>query len=172
VPGEVELKYLALHVVVESPKPAEAWNILPVSRSGPCGRHVDQLLRFGLTVWNKANLNGWTHPWMSSSTKEGALHKNYLFAKSSDWNIIPMWMISSLFAWSIYFYSNNYRTCTKRKSWLLHSDRYQPNILYYALQHEICVCRIFIDWFASGIHYWYHLYGIYVVFTCDDISDQ
>jgi hypothetical protein len=30
VPGEVKLKYLALHVVVESPKPAEAWNILPV----------------------------------------------------------------------------------------------------------------------------------------------
>jgi hypothetical protein len=35
-------KYLALHVVVELPKPAEAWNILPVSRNGPCGRHVDR----------------------------------------------------------------------------------------------------------------------------------
>jgi hypothetical protein len=43
VPGEVKLKYLALHVVVESPKPAEAWNILPVSCNGPCGRHVDWL---------------------------------------------------------------------------------------------------------------------------------
>jgi hypothetical protein len=42
VPGEVKLKYLALHVVVELPKPAEAWNILPVSCNGPCGRHVDQ----------------------------------------------------------------------------------------------------------------------------------
>jgi hypothetical protein len=46
VPGEVGKKYLALHVVVELPKPAEAWNILPVSRSGPRDRHVDRLLGF------------------------------------------------------------------------------------------------------------------------------
>jgi hypothetical protein len=39
-------KYLAFHVVVKSPKPAEAWNILPVSRSGPRDRRVDRLLGF------------------------------------------------------------------------------------------------------------------------------
>jgi hypothetical protein len=39
-------KYLAFHIAVKSPEPAEAWNILPVSRSGPHDRRVDWLLGF------------------------------------------------------------------------------------------------------------------------------
>jgi hypothetical protein len=44
--GGGRAKYLAFHVVVKLPKPAEAWNILPVSHSSPCDRRVDWLLGF------------------------------------------------------------------------------------------------------------------------------
>jgi hypothetical protein len=40
------VNYLAFHVVFKSRMPAEAWNILPVSCSGPRDRRVDRLLGF------------------------------------------------------------------------------------------------------------------------------
>jgi hypothetical protein len=107
-------KYLAFHVVVKSPKPAEAWNILPVSHSGPRDRRVDWLLGFvsvERSETRQISMVGRIHESLHLSKK---VHCTKLYCLLNAWvlSIIHVWMINSMLIQSSYLCNNYYRNCT------------------------------------------------------------
>jgi hypothetical protein len=105
------VKYLAFHVVVKLPTPAEAWTILPVLSSGPHDRRVDWLLGFvpvQRSETRQISMVGHIHESLHLSKKVHCT-KLYSLLKVRVLSIIHVWMISSMLIQSSYLCNNYYR---------------------------------------------------------------
>jgi hypothetical protein len=106
-------KYLAFHVVVKSPMPAEAWNILPVVHV------IDVLIGYWVSYPSnglkrgKISMVGRIHESLHLSKKVHCT-KLYCLLNARVLSVIHVWMISSMLIRSSYLCNNYYRNYTAR----------------------------------------------------------